>query len=113
MPEQQAIYGDDIDAERARQDKVTQEKEALLSWAYKECFGTPAGQLVFRDIMEQCHVFASIYTKSADIYYREGRRSVGLYLMHRRELSYEEVIEELRDLQYAKEPDLLKKKYGG
>lgn len=49
---------------------------------YRSLFSTPAGQVVLADLLARSNVFATTFNaeNSHDTAYREGQRSVGLFL---------------------------------
>lgn len=71
----------------ADQRKVQNKAEIIkLKSDYEKVFSTPEGERVFEDLLSRCHVFASIFVKSAEIYKLEGERNIGLFLLKRRGL---------------------------
>lgn len=66
-----------------------------LAGAYTECFATPAGELVLRDLLRICGVLETSH-QPADAYetaFREGRRSVALEILGRLRWSEAEMVE--------------------
>ena len=54
-------------------------EELILS--YKAVMNTPDGKRVLWDILEMCGVFQLSMTGNSMTYFKEGKRSIGLYLM--------------------------------
>ena len=80
--------------EKDRKHKLEDEQ---LTRSYKRVLNTPDGRLMYKDLLSKCHVFHSTFDNNQKLQdYREGRRSIGLYLISRGEL---ETIESLKDLE--------------
>lgn len=58
-------------------------KEQLrnLQRDYREVFGTPAGNRVFFDLLNQTYIFHPFEQQNASAYAKEGKRELGLYLL--------------------------------
>ncbi len=52
-----------------------------LQKAYQSVFGTPEGQKVFWDLLDQTYMFYPFEQENAGSYKKEGRREMGLYLL--------------------------------
>jgi hypothetical protein len=53
--------------------------------AYQQVFGTPEGQIVLHDLLARCGVLETsvVHGDPYVTHFREGRRSVGLDLLHK------------------------------
>lgn len=63
-------------------DRGRRRKELLA--AYHDCFASPHGQLVLRDLAKLCHLGRGTYTAGAPdmVAFLEGQRSVMLHILH-------------------------------
>lgn len=72
--------------------KLDKDKEALrqaeeeqLARSYKRILETPHGKQVYKDLLAKCQVFHNSFRSESQKLqdFIEGRRSIGLYVMHR------------------------------
>lgn len=65
-------------ARRERREKRAREQaQADL----REVMGTPAGRRVVWRLLERCRLFSTSFTGNSETFFREGERSVGLWLL--------------------------------
>lgn len=77
-------FKDEGDRQEANAQKVAKAQEDQLLRAYQDLFlGSPEGQLVLWDLLNQCHVFREFGQYNAGAYALEGKREIGLELMRR------------------------------
>lgn len=60
--------------ERLRRERELEDLRSVL--------GSPAGRRLLWRLLGECHVFESIWRASAEIHFLEGKRNVGLFLLH-------------------------------
>lgn len=69
-------------------EEIAEKEELELLRAYQNVFlGSAEGQIVFWDLINNCHVFKAFKTQNAGAYLLEGKRELGLYLMNMVEFS--------------------------
>jgi hypothetical protein len=69
--------------DRIRREKKQAQTDDWLSFAqrvraYAECFSTPSGMIVLRDLIERAHFLHTTYTGNALSYFQEGERGLVL-----------------------------------
>jgi hypothetical protein len=77
------IFDEEIIVQR-EQKRKTDEQMASMRADYRDVFlGTAAGKRVLADLLNECGVFESNFTRySANTFYNEGRSDIGLLLLN-------------------------------
>ena len=90
------IMGSKAEVDRRR--KYTEEYIKAVKVAVRKVFeGTEEGRLVFKYLMEYCDVFNLTMTGNSWTFFNEGKRDVGLHLLHLRELNWEDEVKQRRN----------------
>jgi len=74
------VLGIGQDREKTNAELELKHKELLRD--YNLVYRTPEGQRVFHDLVEKCYLFRTTFTGNSQGMMLEGKRQVGLYLLH-------------------------------
>lgn len=76
------IFDEEIEAQ-TQKEALSEVKYKELRKDYRDLFlGSAAGKRVLSDLLNACGVFETSFTGNSRTFYNEGRREIGIILLH-------------------------------